>query len=325
MRVGARAVAVAELPPIGRAVITIGVFDGVHLGHRAILDATRATAVIAGAASVALVFDPPPDEVLRPGTSVPRLAPLEVNLSRIAALGIEHPLPLRFDDALRQLSAEAFLDALAPSLELVGLTMAAGSAFGRDRGGTTERMRALAMQRGLAFDVVDPVEVDGMTVSSTRIREAVAAGDVATTRRLGVAPYLEGIVVEGDHRGRELGFPTANLRFDYTPAMPALGIYAGRIAEAEGRAERGHPALVSIGTRPTFHEAAQVLAEVHLLDFDGDLYGIRLGVELLARLRDERRFPDAEALVAQMRRDAEAGRAVLGSAAGASVWYDAPE
>jgi riboflavin kinase/FMN adenylyltransferase len=127
-----------------------------------------------------------------------------------------------------------------------------------------------------------------------------------------VTPYLEGTVVVGDRRGRELGFPTANLRFDYLPAMPSLGIYAGRVTQAGSGVTAGHPALISIGTRPTFHDDAAVLAEVHLLDFDGDLYGVLLGVELLARLRDERRFPDADALVAQMRRDAEAGRSVLG-------------
>jgi riboflavin kinase/FMN adenylyltransferase len=127
-----------------------------------------------------------------------------------------------------------------------------------------------------------------------------------------VTPYLEGTVVAGDRRGRELGFPTANLRSDYLPAMPANGIYAGRVTEAGSGVASGHPALISIGTRPTFHDGAAVLAEVHLLDFDGDLYGVRLGVELLTRLREQQRFPNADALVAQMRRDAIAGRAALG-------------
>jgi riboflavin kinase/FMN adenylyltransferase len=307
-----RAVSMADLPMIGRAAVTIGVFDGVHLGHRAILQATRDLASEQGMTSVALVFDPPPDEVLRPGSRLPRLAPLRVNLARIEATGIASAVPIRFDEHLRELTAEAFLDALAPAISLGGLAMSSRSAFGRDRGGTAARVQELGAQRGFTVRLVEPVEVGGAGVSSTRIRAAVAGGDVSGCRELGVTPYLEGIVVAGDHRGRELGFPTANLRFEYLPAMAANGIYAGRVTEAGSGVVAGHPALISIGTRPTFHDDATVLAEVHLLDFDGDLYGVRLGVELLARLRDEQRFPDADALVAQMRRDAVAGRAALG-------------
>jgi riboflavin kinase/FMN adenylyltransferase len=306
-----RRLRLADLPAIGRAVVTMGVFDGVHLGHRAILNATRDAAAEGGATSVALVFDPPPDEVLRPGITVPRLAPLTVNLTRIEAL-VERAIPIRFDEQLRELSAEAFLDALAPALLLEGLTMSSRSTFGRDRGGTAARMQELGPQRGFTVRLVEPVEMGGAMVSSTRVRAAIAAGDVEGARALGVTPYVEGIVVAGDRRGRELGFPTANLQFGYRPALPSLGIYAGRVTEAGPSVTSGHPALISIGTRPTFHDGAEVLAEVHLLDFDGDLYGVRLGVELLVRLRDEQRFADADALVAQMQRDAERGRVVLG-------------
>ena len=305
------AIGLADLPEIGPAVITLGVFDGVHLGHRAILDATREAAAQGGVASLALVFDPPPDEVLRPGTAVARLAPLGVNLTRIGAL-VDRAIPIRFDDDVRELTAEEFLDALEPAISLGGLVMSPRSAFGRDRGGTAARMQELGAERRLAVRLVGPVEVDGAVVSSTRIRAAVAAGDLEGARAMGVLPYLEGIVVTGDRRGRELGFPTANLQFRYRPAMPSLGIYAGRVTEAGAGVTPGHPALISIGTRPTFHDGATVLAEVHLLDFDGDLYGELLGVELLARLRDEQRFADADALVTQMQRDAERGRSVLG-------------
>ena len=308
----ARPLGIAELPSIGPAVVTLGVFDGVHLGHRAILEATRNLAAELGSSSLALVFHPPPDEVLRPGTIVPRLAPLRVNLPRIEATGVDRALPIRFDDALRELAAEEFLDALSPAVEVAGLVMSSRSAFGRDRGGTPPRMQDLGAERGFLVRVVEPIEVGDGIVSSTRVREAIAGGDVEGAHALGVAPYLEGIVVTGDRRGRELGFPTANLRFDYLPVMPSLGIYAGRMTEAGPSVAAGHPALISIGTRPTFHDGAEVLAEVHLLDFDGDLYGVLLGVELGARLRDERRFEDVDALVAQMKQDAEMGRAVLG-------------
>ena len=303
---------IAELPSIGAAVVTLGVFDGVHLGHRAILAATRSLAAERSASGLALVFDPPPDEVLRPGTTVPRLAPLRVNLARIVAAGVERAMPIRFDEALRELAAGEFLDVLSPAVEVAGLVMSSRSAFGRDRAGTPTRMQELGAERGFAVRVVAPIEVGDAIVSSTRVRKAIASGDVEGAQALGVAPYLEGILVTGDRRGRELGFPTANLRFAYAPAMPALGIYAGRVTEAGEGVVPGHPALISIGTRPTFHAGTEVLAEVHLLDFDGDLYGVLLGVELVARLRDERRFEDVDALVTQMERDAEMGRAVLG-------------
>lgn len=301
----------AGLPEIGPAVVTLGVFDGVHLGHRAILDATREEATDRGLTSLALVFDPPPVEILQPGTSVPRLAPLHVNLRRIEAQ-LDRVIPIHFDEEVRELSAEEFLDAVTPMVSLRGLTMSSRSAFGRDRGGTPARMEQLATERGFTLRLVDPVEVGGAPVSSTRTRAAIADGDVEGAKALGVVPYLEGTVVAGDRRGRELGFPTANLQFAYRPAMPSLGIYAGRLTEAGLSVTAGHPALISIGTRPTFHAGTEVLVEVHLLDFDGDLYGVRLGVELLARLRDERRFEGAEALVSQMRLDAERGRTVLG-------------
>ena len=305
------AIELAGLPPIGRAVVTIGVFDGVHLGHRAILEATRDAAAQGGTTSLALVFDPPPDEVLRPGTSVARLAPLAVNLARIEAL-VDRAIPIRFNHQVRALAPEAFLDALAPAIQIGGLVMSSRSAFGRDRAGTAARMQELGAERAFTVRLVEPVQIEGAVVSSTRIRAAVAAGDVEGAQALGVVPYLEGTVVVGDRRGRELGFPTANLQFRYRPAMPSLGIYAGRLTKAGPAVAAGHPSLISIGTRPTFHEGAEVLTEVHLLDFDGDLYGEQLGVELLVRLRDERRFEDAEALVSQMQRDAERGRSVLG-------------
>jgi riboflavin kinase / FMN adenylyltransferase len=307
-----RAVGIEELPSIGRAVITMGVFDGVHLGHRAILAATRDLAAEEGMPSVALVFDPPPEEVLRPGNRVARLAPLAVNLRRIESVGVSVALPFRFDEQVRDLAADAFLDALAPEILVGGLAMSVRSAFGRDRGGSPARAQEIGAERGFAVRLVDPVEVAGSAVSSTRVRAALARGNLEEAVELGVTPYLEGTVVAGDRRGRELGFPTANLRFDYLPAMPSHGVYAGRVTQAGSGVRAGHPALIAIGTRPTFHDDAAELAEVHLLDFDGDLYGQLLGVELLARLRDEQRFPDADALVAQMRRDAEAGRSVLG-------------
>ncbi|HTE65785.1 MAG TPA: bifunctional riboflavin kinase/FMN adenylyltransferase [Candidatus Binatia bacterium] len=305
--------ALDELPPVGPAALTLGVFDGVHRGHAALLEATVRVAAERGVASAALIFEPHPDEVLRPGTVVPRLTPLATVVERIRAdCGVAWPLPVRFDDELRQRSAEEFIAALAPAVELRALVMTPDAAFGRGRGGTVARMRELGAERGFEVVTVEPVLIGGEVVSSTRTRSAIAAGEIGLARTFGYPPRLEGTVVVGDRRGRTLGYPTANLAFDYAPAMPALGIYVGQVAVPERGVDPGHPALVSVGVRPTFHDDGRVLVEVHLLDFDGDLYGARLQVDLLERLREERRFEDADSLVRQMKLDEAAARGYLG-------------
>jgi riboflavin kinase/FMN adenylyltransferase len=298
------------VPNIGPAVVTLGVFDGVHRGHRHLIGATISAARERDAASVALLFSPHPDEVIRPGTIVPRLLPPPVTLERVAGAGIDHALEIRFDEALRSLEPEEFLAALAPAIELRALTMTPDSAFGRKRAGTLDRVAEIGAREGFDAVAVEPLLENGAPVSSSRIREALRLGDVAAARALlGAAPLLRGVVVHGDRRGRELGFPTANLAFDYAAALPALGIYLGRVHVAERGVGPDHPALVSVGVRPTFHDDGRVLVEAYLLDWDGDLYDATLEVELDARLREERRFDSVEALVAQMRADeAEARR-----------------
>lgn len=307
------AVGTGDLPRLGPAVLCLGVFDGVHLGHQAMLRTTLAEARARNVAGAALVFDPPPDEVLRPGTRVARLAPVATVLDRIErGLGLDAAIPLRFDEQLRSHTAEEFVAELEPAIVLRGLVMSPESAFGRGRAGTVDRMREIGAERGFDVITVERVVVDGEPVSSSRIRDAIAAGDVAAVARMGYPARMEGMVVTGDRRGHQLGFPTANLEFDYLPAMPPLGIYVGLVS-AEGRGVGdGHPALVSVGVRPTFHDDGRVLVEAYLLDYDGDLYGAHLAVDLLARLRDERRFAEVDALVSQMRRDEAEARAHFG-------------
>jgi riboflavin kinase/FMN adenylyltransferase len=288
--------------PIGPVALALGVFDGVHRGHRVVLAATREAAAARGARPVALVFDPPPIEVIRPDQRLERLAPLGENLDRIDAAGVR-PLAVRFDAALRDLPAEVFLDRLGPGLQPVAVVMTPDSAFGKDRAGTPDRLRQVGDQRGFEVVLVE-AEADEGVISSSRIRAALAAGDVVTAARLlGRPPALTGTVVRGDGRGRALGYPTANLSFAYRPALPALGIYAGWAI--------GQRALVSIGRRPTFHDDGAVVVEAHLLDWDGDLYDTELRVEVTERLREERRFGSVEELVAQMREDEAAARTVL--------------
>ncbi|MCA1588042.1 MAG: bifunctional riboflavin kinase/FMN adenylyltransferase [Chloroflexi bacterium] len=301
-----------ELPSIGPGVVALGVFDGVHLGHRQLIREMARAAAERGAAAVAIVFRPHPDEVLRPGTLVERLLPPEETLARLASAGTDHALEVRFDEGLRDMPADEFLAALAPAIDLRGIAMTAGSAFGRARAGTPEVVAAIGAERGFDVIGVEPLVLDGAPLSSSRIRSALAEGDLAlVTRLLDAPPLLRCTVVPGDRRGRELGFPTANLRFEYTPALPPLGIYLGRVSVPERAVGPDHPALVSIGVRPTFHDDGRVLVEAYLLDWDGDLYGSTLDVALADRLREERRFASVDALVEQMRADeAEARRRI---------------
>jgi riboflavin kinase / FMN adenylyltransferase len=300
-----------ELPTVGPAAVTLGVFDGVHRGHRHLLDALRAAAARAGSASLAILFDPHPDEVIR-GITVPRLAPTAINARWIEEIGVDHAIAMRFDDELRNLAPEEFLDALAPAIDLQVFVATEGSAFGRKRAGTVERVRELGAERGFEVSTVTPLEADGEPVSSSRVRAALAAGDIGQARALlDRRPFLQGVVVHGDRRGRKLGFPTANLRFAYAPALPARGIYLGRCSVPERGVAEGHPALVSVGIRPTFHPDGDVLVEVYLLDWDGDLYDATLSLEIDARLRDERRFEHVDELVDQMRADEAEARRML--------------
>lgn len=313
------AVGIGDLPRVGPAVIALGAFDGVHVGHRQLAREAVRAAMERGARTAALVFSPHPDEVLRPGTRVERLLPPAETLERLAAVGIDHPVEVRFDDDLRAMTPGDFLAAVARAVELRAVAMTTGSAFGRGRSGTVEAVSAIGAERGFDVVEVEPLLYEGDPISSSRIRSALAGGDIGlATRLLGAPPMLRGTVVVGDRRGRDLGFPTANLAFDYTPALPALGIYLGRVSVAERGVGPGHPALVSVGVRPTFHDDGRVLVEAYLLDWDGDLYDATLDLAIAARLRDERRFESADALVAQMRDDeaearrridAEAGRA----------------
>jgi riboflavin kinase/FMN adenylyltransferase len=299
-----------ELPPIGPAAVALGVFDGVHLGHLQLAAATVAASRERDASSVAIVFDPHPLEIIEPGRHVPRLTRPSHTIRLLHEGGIDRPILVRFDSDLRNRTPEEFLDALGDGLELRALIMTPGSAFGRDRAGTIERMRELGLER--AFDVVAAEQLldGGAPISSTRIRRAQADGKVDEAGRLlGRPPSVVGTVVHGDRRGHRLGFPTANLAFDYHPALPALGIYRGEASVPLRNVGPRHPALVSVGVRPTFHHDGRVLVEVYLLDWDGDLYDAELEVALLDRLREERRFDGVGALVEQMRADeAEARR-----------------
>lgn len=247
----------ASIPQVGPTALTMGVFDGVHLGHQALLRRTAAEARDRGLRSVALIFDPHPDEVLRPGTHVARLAPLELNCVRIEEdLGLDRAVALRFDDELRALPAEEFLIGLRPGIDLRTIVMSPESAFGRGRGGTVDRLRELGAEAGFAVVTVDPVLADGAVISSARIREALAAGDLAAAAGMGYAPTLVGVL---DDDG--------GLTFDYLPALPAPGEYPA--------------ALRATGTRE--HVAVRVDIATDRTEPSVTVHGGAGGRELLGR------------------------------------------
>jgi riboflavin kinase/FMN adenylyltransferase len=308
-------------PPAGGTVVTIGAYDGVHLGHVAVLRLVRDLAAARGHEAVCLTFDRHPAEVVRPGTAPKLLTTLEQKLELLDATGfVDTSCVLTFDEARSREPAEEFVrdvlvDGLGGRLVVVG----ADFHFGYRRHGNVKLLEQMGGELGfetLGLGLV-PVEGDltGMAYSSTRIRDLLGEGDVAgAARLLGKPPRpheVRGTVESGDRRGRELGFPTANVAVPDRTCLPADGIYAGTFVDGSGD-ERG--CAISLGRRPTFYEHADVsLLEAYVLDFDGDLYGQAVKVRFADRIRGEERFGSVEALVAQMGRDVEAVRAVLAS------------
>ena len=269
--------------------VAIGTFDGVHVGHRQ---------VIAGADTV-LTFEPQPVKVIHPEAAPKLIMSFAAKRDVIDGLGVSELVVSPFDREFSKRTAEEFVEGVL--LEQLGAThVSVGENF---RFGAKAKGDAEMLESHDEFDtnVVPLVEVDGETVSSTRIRAQIAAGDVEGAMRCLGAPFLlEGTVVEGDKRGRELGFPTANIVPDDELIHPGHGTYAGFA--------NGHPAAIHVGVRPMFETGRGLLVEPHLLDFDGDLYGETLRVAFIARLRGEKHFPTVEELIAQIHRDVEVTR-----------------
>jgi riboflavin kinase/FMN adenylyltransferase len=308
-------------PPPNGSVVTIGAYDGVHLGHQAVLRLVRDLADARGLTATCLTFDRHPAEVVRPESAPKVLTTLDQKLELIEATGyVDLTCVLTFDEARSREPAEEFVqEVLVEGLEARLVVVGADFHFGHRRHGTAKLLEQMGAELG--FEVLGlglvPIEGDasGMPYSSTRIRQLLATGDVAAAARLLGRPprphEVRGIVEKGDQRGRELGFPTANVAVPARVCLPADGIYAGTYVDATAVE---HPCAISLGRRPTFYEHADhSLLEAHLLDFDGDLYGQAAKVRFVDRIRAEARFDSAEELVAQMRRDVEAVRLALGA------------
>lgn len=305
---------VDELPAGLRFVLAIGVFDGAHRGHRRVVDALLEAARRHDAEPVALTFDPHPSEVVR-GAAPPLLCNPDERIALLHQFGIPTVVMQRFDQAFAAQSPEAFLNRIRGSRDLAALVMTPESAFGHDREGTLAAIRRLSARLGFELVEIGQLASGGAVVSSSRVREALAAGRLSEVKRLLGRPYaVTGTVVRGDRRGRSLGYPTANLAFDTPVALPPDGIYAVRAAWG-GRDVlkplRRVDGVASLGVRPTFGAGGARVLEVNLFDVDENLYGRKMRVELVRRLRGEKRFRSAATLIRQMDRDAARARAVL--------------
>ena len=303
-----------SLPRGLRFVLAIGMFDGVHRGHRRVVAALRRAAARYDAEPVVLTFDPHPAQLLR-GSAPSLLCDTSERLALLAREGVHTVIVQRFDHAFSEQPPDAFLERLCRGRHLQALVMTAESAFGRDRAGGLAAVRRLAPQLGFGVIEVSRLASHGLTVSSTGLRNLLAQGQLAAVRRLLGRDYaVVGRVVRGDGRGRELGYPTANLAFDAPVALPPDGIYAVRIGWG-GRdllaPQHRADGVASLGVRPTFGDDGARILEVNLFDVDSDLYGKRLRVEFVRRLRGERKFNSVAALVRQMDRDAARALRIL--------------
>ncbi len=285
--------------------VAIGNFDGVHLGHKAVLATARAEA--GSRPALALTFEPHPRTFFRPDHPIPRLTPPPEKRLLLSRQPLQGMVELTFDAALSSLSAEEFVSrVLVGALEAEAVVVGWDFHFGKNRGGSPAFLQEAGERHGFRVRIIEPYGGQA-PVSSSAVRACLGEGDVAAANRLlGHLWFVMGEVIAGDRRGRELGYPTANLALPAETPL-AHGIYAVRVA-VDGAV---HGGVASFGRRPQFHDDGPALLEPYIFDFSGDLYGRTIGVEFVARLRGEERFDSTEALIAQMDRDAEAARAIL--------------
>ena len=298
-----------DLTPGAPYVATIGKFDGLHRGHRRLIDLTKQRAAELGAKSAVITFDPHPLLVLRPGRPFTQLVCFSDRVKLIAGLDVDLLLVITFTPQIAALSPEAFMTLLLGHLNLKLLMEGEDFALGKGRAGTPAVLAEIGQRLGYGVETIARIQVDGEEVSSDAIRRHLDVGDVAAAGKLlGRAPAASGPVVEGAKRGRTIGFPTANIAVPEGLALPANGVYAAVATSPE--LPRAYRAMVNIGTRPTFDGGPRTV-EAHVLDFDGNLYGVLLTLHFVDRLRDEQRFDGVAALVAQLERDRAATEARL--------------
>lgn len=299
------------LPPGGPGcVVTVGTFDGVHVGHRDVLARLTARARESGLRSLVVTFDPHPSAIVKPDRAPLLLTTVEEKLEALAECGVDYCALVPFTRALAEFTAEDFVfRVLRPRFGMRALVIGFDHGFGRDRAGSVEMLVQLGAAEGFPVDVVPAVQLEGGSrVSSTSVREAIAAGNLErAARELGRRYSVSGTVVHGEKRGRLLGFPTINVsKPSAMKLLPPAGVYAVRVQTPAG----AFGGMMNLGPRPTFGDA-EISLEAHLFDTQTTLYGATVRLDFVARLRETRPFPNAEALVAQLREDAEQARRAL--------------
>jgi len=303
-----------RLPDTISVASTIGVFDGVHVGHQEVFRQVRATADRLGVASAVVTFDGHPAHVVRPASAPLLLTTLDQKLELIEAQGIDYAYVISFDEERAATRPEAFVEQVfIEALHTKAIVVGEDFHFGADRSGDVQGLTALGERWGfevLALELIQHSDEAREPVSSTKIRRALAGGDVARAAAMLGRPYeVRGVVESGDQRGQQIGFPTANIPVPKVMAWPADAVYAGWARRENGDE---HPCAINIGRRPTFYEhAEQSLLEAHLIDFDGDLYGETVGVSFVGFLRSERKFAGIDQLIEQLKHDVDEARALL--------------
>jgi riboflavin kinase/FMN adenylyltransferase len=297
----------ASITPQGQTLLTIGVFDGVHAGHRYLLEKLQQRATEKNLLSGVVTFDPHPQSVLHPHNQLPWLSNLEDRVSAFQELGVNIVAVLTFTSKVAQLSARDFMALLKKYIRMQGIMVGPDFALGRGGEGNITLLRTLGHEMKFSVEAIRPYTINGEVVSSTLIRQALIQGDVRRVEMLmGRYFYLRDKVITSDKRGRVLRFPTANLDIKPQQALPGNGIYA-TITQVDGKR---FPSATNIGIRPTFGEGEKTV-ETHLLNYKGDLYGKEIRVEFVQKLRDEQRFPSPEELRIQIEKDVREVEAIL--------------
>jgi len=297
----------ASITPKGETLLTIGVFDGVHAGHRYLLEKLQQRAAEKNLLSGVVTFNPHPQSVLHPHNQLLWLNNLEDRIRAFQELGVKMVAVLTFTPKVAQLSAQDFMSLLKKHLKMQGIMVGPDFALGRSQEGDINLLRTLGHEMNFSVEVIPPFTIDGEVVSSTLIRQALIQGDMRRVERLmGRYFYLRGKVITSDKRGRVLGFPTANLDIKPQQALPSNGIYA-TITQVNGKR---FPSATNIGIRPTFGKGEKTV-ETHLLNYKGDLYDKDMKVEFVQKLRDEQRFSSPEELKIQIEKDVQEVEAIL--------------
>jgi riboflavin kinase / FMN adenylyltransferase len=303
---------------LGRTVVTVGMYDGVHRGHQALIGAAVSRARAMRRPCLLLTFDPHPAEVVRPGSHPAILTSLDRKAELVADLGVDAMCVLPFTPEFMRLSPETFTHTvLVEQLHAAQVVVGENFTYGHKAAGNVQTLSVEGRRFGFAVEGIPlaAVDDDDVTISSTYIRACVAAGDMASaSRALGRPHRVDGVVVRGDRRGKDMGYPTANVESPPFTAIPADGVYAGHLVTRDprsGASRERFPAAISVGSNPTF-QGSQRTVEAFVLDFDGDLYGEHVGVEFVERLRPMLAFSDVESLLAAMAKDVSDTRQILG-------------